>query len=129
MGTFSFDYDTAYPGPAFPVVTINISGNSSQKSQTLTAFIDSGADATLIPLNLLQAVKTRKMDTRWARNISGMRYRVAVYMINLSISSIIFSDVEVIANQQTDEIVLGRDILNELLVTLNGPAETVFISQ
>ncbi len=69
------------------------------------------------------------MDTRWARNISGVRYRVAMYIVTLSIGTLTFPDIEVIANQQTDEIVIGRDILNQLIVTLNGPIERVVITQ
>jgi predicted aspartyl protease len=126
---FSFEYDAEYPGPAFPILTLGISGMPSGKSQTLTALIDSGADATLIPLKTLQAVKARKMDTRWARNISGVRYRVAMYIVTLSIGTLTFPDIDVIANQQTDEIVIGRDILNQLIVTLNGPIQRVVITQ
>jgi hypothetical protein len=36
---------------------------------------------------------------------------------------------EVIAELQDDEVILGRDVLNQLIVTLNGLASAVEISQ
>lgn len=58
-------------------------------------------DATLIPVNILQAVGARKIDSRWARNISGVRYRVTMYAVDLGIGSLTFPDTEVVANNQT----------------------------
>lgn len=52
-----------------------------------------------------------------------------MYIVTLSIGTLTFPDIDVIANQQTDEIVIGRDILNQLIVTLNGPIERVVITQ
>lgn len=127
MTLHQFEYDTAYPGPALPVVELGITGRG--ETRVIPALVDSGADATLIPLNILQAVDARKIDSRWARNISGVRYRVTMYAVDLGIGSFAFLDTEVIANHQTDEIVLGRDVLNQLIVTLNGLASVVEITQ
>jgi predicted aspartyl protease len=127
MTAHQFEYDTDYPGPALPVVELGVTGRA--ESRVLSALVDSGADATLIPVNILQAVDARKIDSRWARNISGVRYRVAMYAVDLGVGSFVFPDTEVIANHQTDEIVLGRDILNQLIVTLNGLASVVEITR
>jgi len=120
MTVHQFEYDSDYLGPALPVVELGVTGRA--ETRVISALVDSGADATLIPANLLRAVEARKIDSRWARNISGVRYRVTMYAVDLGIESFTFPDTEVIANNQTDEIVLGRDVLNPLIVTLNGLA-------
>lgn len=124
-----FDYDSHYEGPSLPVVELGVTGRKATKNQVVSALVDSGADATLIPVNILREVDARKIDSRWARNISGVRYQVAMYAVDLAIGSFAFPDTEVIANIQTDEIVLGRDVLNQLIVTLNGLASVVEITR
>jgi hypothetical protein len=52
-----------------------------------------------------------------------------MYTVDLAIGSFTFPDTEVIANIQTDEIVLGRDVLNQLIVTLNGLESVVEITR
>jgi len=127
MATLAFEYVADYPGPALPVVEVDVRGPAG--SRLVTALVDSGADATLIPQQILEEIATRVIDTRWARNITGGRYRVAMYLADLSIGPFRFPATEVIANHQTDEIVLGRDVLNQLITTLNGPAGVVSITR
>ena len=127
MPVHSFDYDSDYPGPAFPVVELGIKGSNGHR-EIVTAFVDSGADATLIPPSLLRKVGGRKLDTRWARNISGVRYRVSMYQVTLTIGSLDFYGIEAIANSQTDEVIVGRDVLNQLVVILNGLAGETTVS-
>ena len=127
MASHTFDYDTNYEGPAFPVVELGITGNRGQVETTI-ALVDSGADATLIPPNLLRNVGARKLDSRWARNVSGIRYRVSMYLVTLTIGTLTFYGIEAIANNQTDEVIVGRDVLNQVVVTLNGLAYEVQIA-
>ena len=127
MTVHQFEYDSDYPGPALPVVELGITGRA--ETRIISALVDSGADATLIPANILRAGDARKIDSSWARNISGLRYRVTMYAVDLGIGSFTFPDTEVVANNHTDEIVLGRDVLNQLIVTLNGLASVVEITR
>ena len=49
----TYDYDSNYNGPAFPVVEVAIRGFAAQSVEvTCRALVDSGADATMIPLRL-----------------------------------------------------------------------------
>jgi hypothetical protein len=127
MAAHTFDYNTNYEGPAFPVVELGIAGRNGQTEVTM-ALVDSGADATLIPPALLRNVDARKLDSRWARNVSGIRYRVSMYLVTLTIGSLTFYGVEAIANNQTNEVIVGRDVLNQVVVTLNGLAYEVRVA-
>jgi hypothetical protein len=109
------------------VVELGIAGRNGQTEVTM-ALVDSGADATLIPPALLRNVDARKLDSRWARNVSGIRYRVSMYLVTLTIGSLTFYGVEAIANNQTNEVIVGRDVLNKVVVTLNGLAYEVRVA-
>lgn len=124
----SFSYDETYPGPALPVLELAIAGGDASRVQTIHGLVDSGADATLIPLAVLSAAGVRKIDEAWARTVSGERYPVSVFVATITIGAYILDAVELLANDRTDEVIIGRDVLNQLIVTLNGPATIVEIS-
>lgn len=118
----SFEYDRTYPGPAFPVVEITLSGRNDNSVEA-TAYLDTGADATVIPLSLLQQIDARRLDSAYARNMDGSRYEIVLYSVSIKVGSYPIYGIEAIANDKTPETILGRDALNQLIVTLNGLAQ------
>ena len=124
----SFEYDLTYPGPAFPIAQVTITGRN-RLTVTQTAFLDTGADATVIPLSILQQVDARRLDRAFAKNMDGSRYEIMLYAVKVTIGSYPIYGIEAIANDKTSEIILGRDALNQLVVTLNGLAEITEIEQ
>lgn len=121
-----FDYQTNYPGPAFPVAAATVRGRST-KPVTVTGLIDSGADATILPAELLRRVDARRIDVVWARTVNGQRYQANLFQVSIQIGEYEFPGIEVIANVDTDEAIIGRDVLNQLYVVLDGPGETAVI--
>lgn len=113
--SISFDYDLAYPGPAFPVVKVAILGETERRVDALTALVDTGADATIIPLEILRSVGARRIDTRIARNVDGTRYRVRLFAVTIVIGSFTLHGIDAVANEATQETIIGRDVLNQLL--------------
>lgn len=124
----SFDYDNTYPGPAFPIAEFTVISRATGHECQITGLIDSGADGTIIPWKILHQIGARAVDEAWARNISGQRYAVRLYAVNLRIGTHTLFGIEVIANEQTDETIIGRDVLNQLIVTLNGLAQVTEIT-
>ena len=55
MTTYTHDYDAGY-NPAMPVVEIQLRRSASQPPIYLQAIVDTGSDATMIPLALLAPV-------------------------------------------------------------------------
>ena len=127
--TLRYPYDTSYDGPAFPVIDLSLSGRRQGTIVDLTGLLDSGADATMIPRQVLEAIDARRTDVAWARTVAGNRYRVNLHLVTMTVGSIRLPSLEVISNAQTDEIIIGRDVLNQLSVTLNGPALEVEIGE
>lgn len=126
----TYEYNTDYNGPALPIVeTIVRSLGENDVSVVLWAVVDSGADATMIPLRNLNHMAARKVDTRRVRGIGGLSYPVDIYEVVLQLGSFTIPKVYAVADRQNGAMILGRDVLNQFIVTLNGLAHVVEIQQ
>jgi predicted aspartyl protease len=126
---FTYEYDTKYAGPAIPVAEIHIAqADHFANPFVLRALIDSGADATFIPIRHLRRIQAKKVDERRARDASGLSYPVDIYAVSITVGPFKHPAIEVVGNRQSEDTILGRDILNHLIVTLNGLAYVVEIS-
>ena len=127
MKIISFEYDTDYE-PSAPFVEIEVDGYDQRLGrQTIKAMLDSGADASFIPVPLLNSVGASYKETRWMRGAIGTRTEVDLYLVAIRIGTTWVRGLHVIGAPATDEAVIGRDVLNELVVTLNGPAQATEI--
>lgn len=130
MQTFSSDYDSQIYNPAAPVVEIGIAKSGQQTpSAKVTALIDSGADATMLPINLLQGANARYSMTRQMRGVGDHPIVVEMYVVTLFIGEFAFPGIEVIAAAENSEALIGRDVLNQMIVTLNGLANVIEMTQ
>lgn len=123
----SFDYDRHY-FPAFPVLEIRITGTYPNSGRAVICLIDSGSDATQIPLSILRAIGAREVDRRWVQDLGGIRYNVGVFGVQILIGDIVMPSIEVVGRAGIDEAIIGRDVLNQLIVTMNGLAYVTEIS-
>ncbi len=126
MNLQTFDYNRAY-FPAAPFMEVEINNyNADAKPITISAQIDSGADATMIPISVLEEVGALFEATRLAVDFSGQRHHVDLYAASINLAGQTFY-LSVIAQENASEGIIGRDILNDLVVTLNGPAHVTEI--
>ncbi len=125
---YTYQYDADYD-PAMPVMGIQIGRAMAGVSLALTSLVDSGADATMIPERYLQQVRARRSRKKWMRGTAGGRILVDLYPISLQIGPLTQAHLEVVGNTQNDEVIIGRDVLNYLTVTLNGPGSSVEIAE
>jgi len=87
MNVMSFDYDSTYD-PAAPFVEIEVDGyHESLGKRTLWAMVDSGADATMIPLRVLKAIGASYKESLWMRGTAGGRIEVDLYLVSICIGS------------------------------------------
>ncbi len=120
---YSTDYD-----PLMPIVEVGVSAaRRSRTERALTALIDSGSDGTLIPIDILEAVGARYIDQARMQGILGGRRLVDIYLVSLRIGTHRLRGVRVIAVDAKGETILGRNVLNRLVITLNGLASTTEI--
>ncbi len=124
---YFFDYDVSYD-PALPVVEIEVASGMNEPGIALRAIVDSGADATIVPLRHLHQVAARIGRRAWMRGVTHDRVPIDRYRLWVRVGGLRPVYLNVVADRQGDETILGRDALNQWLVTLNGPASTVEIS-
>ena len=89
--------------------------------------VDSGADGTIIPINYLNQIQAPSTDEMFVRSQWGERHRVLLYLIDIQIGGMTLYGCEVAGDKRSNEIVLGRDVLNQLRILHDGPAEAVEI--
>lgn len=116
-----FSYDQAFvpPFPRLPViVTLPESG---AQSSALSGLIDTGSDATLVPAEQLQAIEAEEIYRARLRSHWGELRPVAVYLVDLQVAGHNLPGIEVIADDLTEDVLLGRNVLNRLILLLDGP--------
>jgi hypothetical protein len=124
----TYDYDLSY-NPAMPAVEVILGRALAEPILTVQGLVDSGADATIIPFDLLPQLHARKGKQAGLRGVTGTRVMIDLYEVSVQIGSFRLAKVEVVAGRQFDEVIIGRDVLNHFIVTLNGLASAVEISQ
>ena len=124
---YFFDYDVSYD-PAIPVVEIEIAAGKSESGMVIRALVDSGADATVIPIHNLLQVGARKGRSAWMRGVTHDRVKIDRYRVWVQIGGLRPMYLNVVADPLGEEAIIGRDVLNQLIVILNGHASTVEIS-
>lgn len=105
-----------------PILSIAIDGYAGLAPQQITALVDSGADGTMIPLDVLEAVGALYEDTVIMRGILGVGEPVDRYTVAVRLGALSIHVVRAVAIPVGEESIIGRDVLNHLAVTLNGPA-------
>ncbi len=122
-------YNTTYQ-PSLPVVEITV-GHSTQEQQqiVLKAMVDSGADGTMVPLRSLKHIGATQAGWTQLRAISGFSYRAPVYIVRLSFGATPIDLFRVAGDKQNEMMILGRDVLNLFVVTLDALGLVVKIEQ
>ena len=128
MALYTYDYDFRY-SPSAPVIEVEIGSVATPDTIKLVTLIDSGADATLLPAELLKRLRAPRIDARILRTITNERKTVTLYRVWLQIGPYRLPTVSVVGIPTLASAVLGRDVLNHLIVTLNGLATMTEISQ
>jgi len=120
-----YSNEYASPFPSLPVIVHPPEGVST--SDTLPALLDTGADGTLVPVTLLQAIHADGIHTARMRSHWGVSRPVTIYLVDMDVAGFRLPGVEVIGDDQSNEILLGRNVLNKLVLLLDGPAKTTSI--
>lgn len=123
----SFAYSPKYL-PAAPVLPIRLSAPfSTRYSPPLRALIDTGADYSMAPIKPL--IDCDAPPVRWAymRGIWGERRQVMLYMVDMHIDDMVLPGIEIagVQNEESadisEEAILGRNVINQILLLLDGP--------
>jgi hypothetical protein len=106
--------------PPFPGCYVRVSWGT--KSRSCVGIIDTGADQTFIPSSITKELHLRKIDD--SVDVDGPdspNEPQDEYIANLSFLGLDIPNWPVISNDKWNEILIGRDIINDWLLTLDGP--------
>lgn len=125
--TTSYDYDRHYD-PAAPVVPVGL-GPSSRGTvrRETTALVDTGSDASMFPIDILKGAGARYVDQYMMRPVVGEPVEVSLYATTVHVAGYVIHGIHAIAQPEGSEAILGRDVLNELDITLKGLAQEIWI--
>jgi len=112
--------------PLCPYVSVRLSTPSDFRE--LQGILDTGADQTLIPLVTANALRLRQIGDVSIGDASGDWNSRPVYTVQVEFEGLLFTRVPVAAIN-FPVVLIGRDILNDLVVTFDGPRRTFTISR
>lgn len=119
---YSYEYDRTFD-PAMPVAAVFVTNTSKTASEIeVLAILDSGSDATALPRPILNQVQATYLTTQIMRAVTGHRRKVDIFAVTIRIGDHIIPGIKAIALEADEEPLIGRDVLNNLIVTLNGLA-------
>ncbi len=120
MNPEQFAYDATYVPPA-PVVRVLLVNPFNPSLQTqLVGLIDTGADITVVPEEVVARLGLIHQGDILVRDFSRVPSFRPTYLVDVQIGQHWFDLVEVIS-APTNELLLGRNIINSLDLRLNGP--------
>ncbi len=119
-----FDYNHDYDPPA-PFVKVVLHNRKGKSTEPLETFVDSGADATIVPRTILKSIKATVSRQGTIRSQWGEPRLISLYLVDIQIGDIAIVAVEVVGDPTSQELILGRDALNQMRVVLNGLGEAV----
>lgn len=121
------EYSSDYR-PSMPVCEVYLGPSGKEPTLgPLEAILDIGADVTVVPTKYLRQFGAKAMGTGRAHSIWGDSKPVELYAISFRLDHLRFNALRVLADDTSDEIVLGRFVLNRLKIVLDGPASMLEI--
>ncbi len=115
------------PAPVLPVSLAAI--DESPRLGPHLSLVDSGSDGTFAPIALLEELDLPISYMTGVRSHLGERVqRVAVHRVDLIVDGIRLPNMEVVSDDWGDQIILGRNVLNRLLIVMDGLAHMTTVS-
>jgi predicted aspartyl protease len=122
-----FPYDLGY-FPSAPSVEIQLGVlDEAFRVGPLRALVDTGADVTIVPQRSIRLLKVQVDDRKYLRTPWGERRVVDIHFLDMGIGDMRLPCVEIVADDLGDSVILGRNVLNKLVLMLDGPKQVLEI--
>jgi hypothetical protein len=112
--------------PPIPAVPLDLlAPNGSESLTGVLGILDSAADRTVIPLQLIGQLKLRPTSQVRAQGFGTAVFTIDVYRVRLVIPNVIDVLVDALGHATEPYILIGRDVLNCLCITHDGPNNVI----
>jgi hypothetical protein len=115
----TFNYAAEIP-PA-PYVLVTVARLDGSIVADLPAKIDSGAARTVIPTSVAEHLKLDAVDRLEFEGLGGQRVSLSIFRLLLTICGCPTLAVNAAGSDGEPYILLGRDVLNQFRIVLDGP--------
>lgn len=88
----------------------------------MKGLLDTGADQSIVPEPTAQALGLRQIDEVVVEDANGGSETRAVYVADLELEGFVFRALPMAATDYPI-VLIGRDVLNDLTATFDGPAQ------
>lgn len=115
-------FDASFDPPA-SVLPVRIGGlDDHAPAAMLRMLVDTGADCTLIPARIAKSLRLPLIDKIEIMGVGGKTMAAPVHAARVRLGAL-----RAIARLVAlgDESLLGRDLLNRLVLTIDGPGQTI----
>lgn len=116
------NYDARERPPA-PIVSLVVTNSESGTSIVLRGKLDTGASISVLPKSALESLELYPKGETAIIGYDGARTVRETYYADMEIESVRLASVRLVTTSR-DEMLLGRDVLNQFLIVLDGKALT-----
>lgn len=116
-----YNYNQQVSPPA-PFVHVSVRAPHEGAAETaVPAQVDTAADLTVIPGRLVAELQLLPLDLVSALGFGGHLMTLPTYLVEIRVRELPPVQVKVLASPDEPYALLGRDVLNRFVVTLDGP--------
>lgn len=116
----TFNYAAESPPAPYALVTVARPDGTGFLAD-LPAKVDSGASQTILPTALVERLQLEAVGQHRFEGLGGVQCTLSIFRIVLTIRGCEPVELDVAGSDGEPYILLGRDVLNQFRVTLDGP--------
>jgi predicted aspartyl protease len=130
MKTTKFNHSTSFnpPAPVIDVLLLRPLSKESTNGIRVSALIDSGADITAVPQAMVNRLQLYPVDEILVAGYTGETIRELVYSVAIVIANLKPQIVKAVGYRSDDIALIGRDLINQWLLVLDGKQQVFEIS-
>ena len=113
----SYDRSLYPPGPVVSVRFVH--PTTGVRSDPMRGRLDTGAGMTVIPEDVPLQLGLSPHGRTWTTSFDGSRTNRALYYIGVRVEGVFLPSIRCVAANRHD-VLLGRNVLNHFLITLDG---------
>lgn len=107
--------------PPAPYGLATLAGFHGDVANDLPVKMDSGADRTVVPTELVKRLKLDEMERREFEGLGGDRVTLSIVRLRIAIRGCRELVVDAAASEGEPQVLLGRDVMNCFRIILDGP--------